>query len=88
MFAAMIRVQNDAAGPGVIRVPGGKPVAVLLGVLGLLTTAISSVLACIPPADEPNKAMAVAKIIGSSAMMVAIGALVYWIGKTRRNRVR
>jgi amino acid transporter len=84
MFSAMIRVQSEPAGPEVIRVPGGKPVAILLSVLGLLTTIISSILACIPPADEPHKFLAVAKILGSSAAMVAIGAIVYWIGKSRR----
>ena len=80
----MIRVQSEPAGPEVMRVPGGKPVAIVLAVFGLLTTIISSVLACIPPADEPQKMLAVAKIVGSSALMVGIGALIYWIGKTRR----
>ena len=84
MFTAMIRVQNEPAGPEVIRVPGGKPVAIVLAVFGLLTTIISSVLACIPPADEPQKLLAVTKIIGSSALMVGAGAVVYWIGRSRR----
>jgi amino acid transporter len=84
LFGAMIRLQREPAGPEVIRVPGGKPVAVFLALLGLLTTIISSVLACIPPADEPQKLLAVAKILGSSAAMVAVGAIVYWIGKSRR----
>lgn len=86
MFAAMIRLQREPTGPGVMRVPGGRPVAILLGVLGLLTTAISSVLACIPPADEPDKLFAVSKIIGSSTLMVAIGVVIYWIGKSRSDR--
>jgi amino acid transporter len=84
MFTAMIRVQNEPAGPEVMRVPGGKPVAIVLAVFGLLTTIISSVLACIPPADEPQKFLAVAKIVGSSAVMVGAGAVVYWIGRFRR----
>ena len=84
MFAAMIRVQREPAGPEVIRVPGGRRVAVLMGMLGLLTTIITSVLACIPATDEPNKLLAVVKVIGSSALMVAIGAIIYWIGKKRR----
>src|SRR5262245_38717255 len=84
MFTAMIRVQNEPAGPEVMRVPGGKAVAIVLAVFGLLTTIISGVLACIPPADEPNKLLAVTKIIGSSAVMVGAGALVYWIGRLRR----
>jgi hypothetical protein len=86
MFAAAIRLQREPAGPDVIRVPGGKPVAVFLGILGLLSTIISSVLACIPPGNESNKLLAVVKIIGSSALTVAIGAVIYWIGRGRRMR--
>jgi len=84
MFTAMIRVQSEPAGPEVMRVPGGRPVAIVLAVSGLLTTIISSVLACIPPADEPHKVLAVTKIVGSSAAMVGAGAVVYWIGRLRR----
>jgi amino acid transporter len=84
MFASMIRLQREPAGPGVIRVPGGKPVAVFLAILGLTTTIISSVLACIPPEAEPNKLLATAKILGSSALMVAIGVVIYWVGKRKR----
>ena len=48
MFAAMIKLQREPAGPDVIRVPGGAPVARLLASLGFVVTAISIVLACVP----------------------------------------
>jgi amino acid transporter len=83
MFSAVIRFQREPVGPGVMRIPGGKPVAILMAVLGLATTAISSILACIPPDDEPNKVFAVIKLLGSSACLVAVGAVIYWIGKRR-----
>ena len=83
MFASVIRLQREPAGPDVMRIPGGKPVAILLAILGLLTTITSSVLACIPPAEEPNKFFAVVKLLGSSALMVAVGAVIYWLGKSR-----
>jgi amino acid transporter len=86
MFAAVIRLQREPTGPEVIRIPGGRPVAICMAVLGLLTTVISSVLACIPPADEPHKVFAVVKLLGSSAALVASGAVIYWAGK-RRMRV-
>ena len=34
MFAAMIVLQREPAGPEVMRVPGGKPVAIALASLG------------------------------------------------------
>jgi amino acid transporter len=83
MFTAVIRLQNEPAGQGVIRIPGGKPVAIAMALLGLATTTISSVLACIPPDDEPNKVFAVIKLLLSSGCLVAIGAVIYWIGKRR-----
>src|SRR5437899_66569 len=83
LFAAMIRLQREPAGPDVIRVPGGPRVAVALAVLGFTTTAVSIVLACIPGADEPDKALAVEKIVGSSLLLVAIGSVVYWSGRRR-----
>jgi amino acid transporter len=86
MFAAMIRLQREPIGPGVIRVPGGRGVAVVLAALGFLTTAVAIVLACVPADDEPNKALAVAKIIGLSAVLIAIGGAIYMAGKNRAER--
>lgn len=77
MFAATIRLQREPAGPGVIRVPGGKPVAVAMGVIGFLTTSISIVFATIPSAEEPNRALAATKIIGLTVLLLAAGASVY-----------
>jgi glutamate:GABA antiporter len=83
MFAAMIVLQREPAGPGVMRVPGGTPVAVALAATGFVVTAISIVLACIPAADEPHKTLAVVKVVGSSAVLVGIGAAVYLQGRRR-----
>jgi amino acid transporter len=83
MFCAVIRLQREPAGPEVIRIPGGRPVAIAMAVLGLTTTAISSVLACIPPESDPNKVIAVIKLIGSSVVLVGVGAVVYWLGKRK-----
>jgi glutamate:GABA antiporter len=83
MFAAMIVLQREPAGPDVMRVPGGKGVAIFLASLGFVVTAVSIVLACIPPDEEPNKTLAVVKVVGSSLVLVAIGAVVYLLGRRR-----
>jgi len=83
MFAAMIKLQDEPAGPEVMRVPGGKHVAIALAALGFFVTAVSIVLACIPADDEPNKMLAVVKVVGASVALVAIGAVVYVAGKRR-----
>ena len=84
MFASMIRLQREPAGPEVIRVPGGKPVAIGLAALGFTTTVISIALALIPAEDEPHKVLAVTKVAGLTTLLVAAGALVYWRGRWRR----
>jgi len=83
LFAAMIRLQREPAGPDVMRVPGGRSAAVALAALGFLTTAVSIVLACVPADEEPNKTLAVVKVVGSSLVLVALGAAVYLAGRRR-----
>jgi amino acid transporter len=81
MFCAVIRLQREPPPPGTMRIPGGRSVAIGVALLGLLTTTISSILACLPPDDEPNKVLAVIKLLGSSGCLVGIGAVIYWLGK-------
>ena len=85
MFASMIRLQREPAGPSVIRVPGGRPVATSVASLGFIVTSGAIVLALIPSEDEPNKLLAVVKVAGMTLMLVAIGALLYIYGARRRN---
>jgi amino acid transporter len=84
MFASMIRLQSEPAGPDVIRVPGGRPVATALAALGFATTVGSIGLALIPAEDEPNKSLAVTKVAGMTVLLVATGAAVYFTGIRRR----
>jgi amino acid transporter len=81
MFAAMIVLQREPAGPDVIRVPGGKPVAIALAAIGFAVTAVSIVLSCIPGDDEPDKVFFVVKVVGSSLALIAIGVVVYVLGR-------
>ena len=83
LFAAMIKLQGDPAGQAVIRVPGGRPIAVLVAVVGLITTTLTIVLSTMPQPDELNKPLAVLKVVGGSVVLLAIGAGLYGAGKKR-----
>ena len=83
MFAALIKVQGEPAGAGRHARAGRIAGAVILGALGFVTTSIAIVLACVPAADEPNKPLAVVKIVGLSVVLLAIGAGVYAAGRSR-----
>lgn len=77
LFAAVIRLQRRPAGPEVRRVPGGKPAAFALASMGLLSTALTIVLSVIPSGDEINKPLAVAKVLGGTAVLVGAGVAVF-----------
>ncbi len=86
LFAAMIKLQHEPAGPDVIRVPGGTMVAKAVATVGFITTALTIALSLIPQPDEPNKPLAMFKVIGGCGALVLIGAWIYWAGKRRAVR--
>ncbi|HWW84674.1 MAG TPA: APC family permease [Vicinamibacterales bacterium] len=83
MFASMVVVQREPAGPDIMRVPGGSGVAITLAVLGFLTTVAAIVLAAIPAEDDPNKLLAVTKVVGLTLVLVAAGVGIYLAGRRR-----
>ena len=86
IFGAMIRLQKEPAGSEVMRVPGGKAMAILLSLLGFATTSVAIILAIIPSEDEPNPSLAVAKVVCLSLLLILIGAGLYARGKWRRSQ--
>jgi len=85
LFASMFRLQREPAGSDVIRVPGGKPAACALSIVGFATTVFTIALSVLPPPDEPNKPLAVFKIVGGCGALLAIGMWLYWTGRRRAN---
>jgi glutamate:GABA antiporter len=83
LFAAMIKLQREPAGPEVIRVPGGSTMAKFVAMVGFLTTTLTIVLSLIPQPDEPNKALALSKIIGGTGVLFLVGVGIYLSGKRR-----
>jgi len=86
LFAAMIKLQGESAGPEVIRVPGGKPMAIAVAVVGFATTALTIAVSLIPQPDEPNKPLALFKIVGGCGALLLIGAWLYVAGKRRASQ--
>ena len=86
LFASMFRLQKEPAGTNVIRVPGGKPIAYGLAILGFTTTLFTIALSVLPPPDEPNKPLAVLKIVGGCGALLLIGVWLYRSGKRRTLR--
>jgi hypothetical protein len=83
----MFKLQSESAGEEVIRVPGGRPAAYALSILGFTTTLFTVAVSVLPPPDEPNKPLAVFKIVGGCGALVLIGVGLYWTGKRRAREV-
>jgi glutamate:GABA antiporter len=86
LFAAMIKLQREPTGADVIRVPGGRPVATLVALVGLAITTLTIGLSLIPQPDEPNKPLALLKIVGGTAVLLMLGAGIYAAGKRRAEK--
>ena len=87
LFSAMIRLQKKPAGPEVRRVPGGRPVAIALAVLGLMSTVGTIILSTIPGSEETNKPLAVAKVLGATLVLVGAGVAVFLVERMRARKV-
>jgi glutamate:GABA antiporter len=82
LFAAAVKL-SGVSREGALRLPGGAVAVVVFAVVGLATTLGSIVLSLIPPESEPNKPLAVAKVLGTTALVLASGVLVYARGRRR-----
>jgi len=83
IFASLIRLQREPAGPEVIRIPGGKPAAYFVGALGFASSVITIVLSLVPPSEEPHKILAVAKIVLATAVLIGVGVGLFYLGRRR-----
>ncbi len=83
IFAAVIRfaIRPERSG---ISLPGGRTLAISIAAIGFVSTAATIVLSTIPSADEPNKSLAVAKVLISSVAVVLAGAGVFALGNRKR----
>jgi hypothetical protein len=79
----MIRLQSRPAPLEARRVIGGKPVAIALASIGLMSTAVTIVLSVIPGADETNKPLAVAKVLGGTMALVGLGVAVFVVSRIK-----
>src|SRR5579863_10193076 len=83
VFASLIRLQGEPSGPDVMRIPGGSPVAKIVGGLGFTTTLITIAFSVLPAEDDPHKILAVTKIVGLTILLLAMGVFAFIWGKSQ-----
>ncbi len=86
VFAALIKLQREPAGPEVIHIPGGKPVAFIVGTVGIITSVLTIVFSAFPPAEEPHKGLALLKELSLVGILLAIGVIIFVFGKRAARR--
>jgi glutamate:GABA antiporter len=84
LFASLVRVQREPAGAEVILVPGGKPAAIFIAAVGFCTATFAILLSLIPPPEEPHKILVIVKVLGAASVLIGLGMVVYWAGKSKR----
>ncbi len=87
LFGSAIKLTREPESAGTIKLPGGRATVVACAVLGLLTTGVALVLSLFPADDDPNKVLAVVKVVGLTALMVGSGVIVYAVGNRRKSLI-
>ncbi len=87
LFASAIQLARGAPAAYDLKIPGGRATVVATALVGLFTTLGAIVLSLVPRADEPNKLLAVGKVVGMTALLLAGGVALYLNGSRRRARL-
>lgn len=83
LFASALKFRAAETTPEMIPIPGGAWTVAVAALIGLTTTIAAIIFAGFPADDDPNKVLAVVKVVGLTAMMIFSGVAVYLIGRRR-----
>ena len=85
MYAALpvIRHREGRAGAGRFRIPGGSAVVNVIAGSAFLVTLSAIVLSVIPPDDGSSPLLFELKVVGGSAVLVALGFVLSWTERRR-----
>jgi amino acid transporter len=81
LFASALKLRGAARSPLEIRIPGGAATICVAACIGFATTVVAIVFAGFPAPDDPNKTLAVVKVIGLTVLMLAAGLAIYVRGR-------
>jgi len=61
-------------------------VALLLSCVGFVTTLLTIGLSLVPSPESGNKALALVKVVGLTAVLLGAGAFLYYVRRSQRCR--
>jgi amino acid transporter len=83
LFASALKFHALARTPVDVRIPGGPLTVCIAAIVGLATTLAAIVFAGFPADDDPNKTLAVVKVVGLTAAMLFTGIAIFLLGRRR-----
>jgi glutamate:GABA antiporter len=83
LFASALKFHAAPQTTEMVPIPGGKWTVAIAALVGLATTISAIVFAGFPADDEPNKTLAVVKVIGLTAMVLLGGVAIYLLGRRK-----
>jgi amino acid transporter len=87
LFASAFPLSAGPPRPEDIKILGGRVSILIASVVGFSTTLGAVILAVVPPSSEPNKALAVGKILGLTALMLGSGGAFYAAAARRKRKL-
>jgi len=87
-FAAYLKFARADDVPGAWHMPGGVRATLIVGGIGQCATVIAIACTLVPSSSEPHPLAAFLKIVLSTAVMLAVGLLLYWFAARRRAAAR
>jgi amino acid transporter len=87
LFASAIPLSAGPPRADDLRPIGGRFTILAAATIGFLTTLVAVILALVPPVNEPNKTLAVVKIVGLTVLMVGAGAALYAFGARHKSKL-
>jgi hypothetical protein len=88
LFAVFLTLQVRAARsgpspPDAWRTPGGRPVALAIGAVGMAATVVAVLCTLVPSPDAKNQLWEAAKLVFASAVLVVSGVAAYGLAVRR-----
>ncbi len=83
LFGSALKMHAEPETSRTIRMWGGKWTVLVAALVGIATTLTAIAFAGFPADDDPNKLLAVGKVIGLTVVMLLAGSAIYFVGRRR-----
>lgn len=81
LFASAIKLRGERSAAQGVPIPGGSWTVSIAAIVGLVTTLSAIVFAGFPSDDDPDKLSAIVKVVGFTAAVLLVGAVIYLLGR-------